>query len=127
MGTLPLDMRAVVRSMVRRKGLRRRTVELYSERLITSDRDLLDFIKALDEDEGIRVEGNLPNHVGGGFIFVGYYRGSYCVNICDRVWNSKLKKHVAGEKDEWYYFDDGKGAFDFVMRQAKRPIRAWLY
>jgi hypothetical protein len=49
------------------------------------------------------------------------------VNICDRVWNSKLQKHVAGGKDEWYYFDRGKEAFDFVMKEAKRPLRAWLY
>jgi hypothetical protein len=104
-----------------------RTIELYSERPIRNERDLLDFIEALDEDEGIRVEGNLRNHSGGGFIFVGYYRGSYCVNICDRVWNTRLRKHVAGQKDEWYYFDKGKGAFDFVMKEAKRPIRAWLY
>ncbi len=104
-----------------------RTVELYSERPIRNEHDLLDFIEALDEDEGIRVNGNLENHGGGGFIFVGYYRGSYCVNICDKVWNSKLHKQVAGGKDEWYYFDKGKQALDFVMKEAKRPLRAWLY
>jgi len=113
--------------MVRAKRRIKRTIELYSERLIRKAPDLLDFIKALDEDEGIRLEGNLRSHLGGGFIFVGYYRGNYCVNICDRIWNPKLKKHVAGERDEWYYFDDGRGAFEFVMKQAKRPIRAWLY
>ncbi len=99
----------------------------YSERSITNENDLLDFINALDEDEGVRIVGNLTNHVGGGFIFVGYYRGSYCVNICDRAWNSQLRKYVTGGKDEWYYFDTGKQAFNFVMREAKRPVRAWLY
>jgi hypothetical protein len=113
--------------MVRAKRRIKRKIELYSERFIRKAPDLLDFIEALDEDEGIRLEGNLRNHLGGGFIFVGYYRGNYCVNICDRIWRRKLKKHVAGERDEWYYFDDGRGAFDFVMKQAKRPIRAWLY
>jgi hypothetical protein len=102
-------------------------VEIYSERSITNERDLLDFIEALDEDEGIRVEGNLENHTEGGFIFVGYYRGNYCVNICDRVWSPKLRKHIAGGKYEWYYVDTGKQAFTFVMKEARRPVRAWLY
>ncbi len=104
-----------------------RAIELYSERPIRREQDLLDFIKALDEDEGIRVEGDLKNHDNGGFIFVGNYRGSYCVNICDRLWNSKIRKHIAGGKDEWYYFDTAKGAFHFVLKEAKRPLRAWLY
>ncbi len=104
-----------------------RTVELYSERPISREQDLLDFIEVLDEDEGIRIDGNLKNHENRGFIFVGTYRGSYCVNICDKVWSPKLKRHIAGGKDEWYYFDKGKEAFDFVMKEAKRPLRAWLY
>lgn len=107
--------------------MRRVSTSKYSERPIRSRRDLLDFIVALDEDEGIRLEGKLKNHLGGGFLFIGYYRGSYCVNICDRIWNSKLRKYVAGGKDEWYYFDTGKGAYAFAVREAKSPIRAWLY
>jgi hypothetical protein len=106
---------------------RSRAVVTYSERAIKSEQDLLDFIEALDEDEGIRIQGNLKNHSEGGFIFVGYYRGSYCVNICDRVWNQKLQKYLAGGKDEWYYFDTGKQAFNFVMKEAKRPLLGWLY
>ena len=104
-----------------------RSAKPYSERTIKSEGDLLDFIQALDEDEGIRVQGNLKNHTGGGFIFVGYYRGNYCVNICDKVWLPTLRKHVAGGKDEWYYFDTGKQAFNFVMREARHPVQAWLY
>jgi hypothetical protein len=104
-----------------------RSAEQYSERTIKSEGDLLDFLQALDEDEGIRVQGNLKNHTGGGFIFVGYYRGSYCVNICDKIWLPTLRKHVAGGKDEWYYFDTGKQAFNFVMREARQPVKAWLY
>jgi len=101
--------------------------ELYVERRIKDDQDLLDFIEALDEDEGIRLDGDLANHSNGGFIFTGTYRGSYCVNICDRVWNPKLRKHVAGGKDEWYYFDTGKEAWRFILKEARRPLRAWLY
>lgn len=113
--------------MAKRTSKPSRTVELYSERPISHERDLFDFIKALDEDEGIRIDGNLKNHQNGGFIFVGIYRGSYCVNICDKVWSTKLRKHIPGGKDEWYYFDTAKQAFDFVMKEAKRPLRAWLY
>ena len=109
------------------KPPRAQTVPSYSERAITKEQDLLQYIEALDEDEGIRLNGNLENHTAGGFIFVGFYRGSYCVNICDKVWNAKLRRYLAGGKDEWYYFDTGKQAFRFVMKEAKRPIRAWLY
>jgi len=104
-----------------------RKIQLYFERPIKLEQHLLEFIEALDEDEGIRIEGSLKNHENGGFIFVGTYRGSYCVNICDRLWNARLKKYVAGGKDEWYYFDKGKEAFHFVMKEAKKPLRAWLY
>ena len=100
---------------------------MYSERAIRNEVDLLDFLEALDEDEGIRLLGNLKNHAGGGFIFVGYYRGSYCVNICDKMWSPKVRKHIAGGKDEWYYFDTGKQAFNFVIKEAKHPVKAWLY
>lgn len=113
--------------MSKTKGRAQRTVGLYSERPIKGEQDLLDFINALDEDEGIRVEGNLKNHENGGFVFVATYRGSFCVNICDRVWTPKLRMYVAGGKDEWYYFDTGKEAFRFVLKEAKRPLRAWLY
>jgi len=34
---------------------------------------------------------------------------------------------VAGEKDEWYYFDTSREAFNFVQKEAKKPLRAWLY
>lgn len=113
--------------MVRaRKGTSRK-VDLYQERRIKDEHDLLDFVEALDEDEGIRLEGDLKNHLNGGFIFVGIYRGSYCVNICDKIWSPKLRKYVAGEKDEWYYFDTGKEAWHFVLKEARRPIHAWLY
>jgi len=88
---------------------------------------LLDFIEALDEDEGIRLDGALKNHENGGFIFIGYYRSSYCVNICDKVWNPELRKFVAGGADEWYYFDTGRQAYDFVTKHAKQPLRGWLY
>jgi len=37
----------------------KRLIETYQERPIRSELDLSDFISALDEDEGIRIEGNL--------------------------------------------------------------------
>ena len=99
----------------------------YAERPIKDEKDLLDFIQALDEDEGVRIDGGLDNHSNGGFIFVGYYRSNYCVNICDKVWNPKRHRYTTGGKDEWYYFDTGKEAWRFVLKEARRPLRAWLY
>jgi len=113
--------------MAKAKRKLTRGKRLYSERLIKDEHDLLDFIEALDEDEGVRLDGDLKNHVNGGFIFVGVYRGSYCVNICDKLWDAKLRKHVAGGKDEWYYFDTGKEAYRFVLKEARSPLHAWLY
>lgn len=113
--------------MTRRATQRSKSDTVYAERVIRNERDLLEYIEALDEDEGIRIQGDLKNHAGGGFIFVGFYRGSYCVNICDKIWNSKGRKYIAGGNDEWYYFDTGKQAFDFAMKEAKLPLRAWLY
>lgn len=113
--------------MTKRAGRRPQSVAIYSERAIRNPQDLLDYIQALDEDEGIRIQGNLKNHARGGFIFVGFYRGSYCVNICDKLWNPKVRKYVAGANDEWYYFDTAKQAFDFATKEAMVPLSAWLY
>ena len=115
------------RNMPKSRTRNSRRVKLYSERRITNERDLLDYVEALDEDEGIRIDGSLKNHENGGLIFVGTYRGSYCVNICDKVWAPKLRRYIAGGKDEWYYFDKGKEAFRFALKEAKKPLRAWLY
>jgi hypothetical protein len=49
------------------------------------------------------------------------------VNICDKLWSPKLHKHIAGGKDEWYYFNTGKEALRFVLKEARHPLRAWLY
>ena len=113
--------------MSKRPKHRRKVSYQYSERPIVNRKDLYDFIDALDEDEGIRLCGKLKNHTAGGFVFIGYYRGSYCVNICDRIWNKKLRKYIAGGNDEWYYFDTALQAYNFALKQAKTPIQAWLY
>lgn len=46
------------------KAKRSRVAERYYERPIKSEQDLLDFTEALDEDEGIRIQGDLKNHSG---------------------------------------------------------------
>ena len=110
-----------------RRAKRSRTIELYSERRIRSEHELLEFIEALDEDEGVRVNGSSKNHANGGWIFIGHYEGGYCVNLCDKMWSPKLRKYVTGGNDRWIYFDTSKEAFDYVRKFAKRPLRAWLY
>ncbi len=102
-------------------------IELYAERPIRHPRDLLDFISALDEDEGVRIEGDSKSHSNGGFIFVGSYRGSYCINLCDRIWSGHLRKYIAGGNDEWFFFPTAKKALAYAMQVAKHPMRAWLY
>ncbi len=111
----------------RTKPRRPSAIELYAERPIRTQRDLRDYIGALDEDEGVRIEGHSKEHANGGFVFVGTYRGSYCVNLCDKVWNSKLRKYLPGGNDEFLYFETANEAFDYVKKLARRPLRAWLY
>ncbi len=113
--------------MTRNIKSRSRTIELYSERPIRNERDLLRFVLALDEDEGIRIQGNLKSHANGGFVFVGYYRESYCVNYCDKIWSPTLRKYITGGNDKWFYFESAKETVNHVISVARRPLDAWLY
>ncbi len=99
----------------------------YSERRI-KDRALLKrLMQALDEDEGIRIEGMLPDFSNGGYIFVGFYRGSYCVNLCDRIRKKRSKDYTVGSNDRWLYFDEFEGLWRFLRPLIRGPLKAWLY
>lgn len=89
--------------------------------------DLVRFMKALDEDEGIRIEGKVKGLANGGFVFVGFYRGQYCLNTCDRAWDSKIKAYTAGGNDKYEYFERFEELISRIKPLIKKPIRAWLY
>ena len=100
---------------------------IYAERRIPDLPLLKRFIRALDEDEGIRIEGNLPDLANGGYIFVGFYRGSYCVNLCDRIRDRQTQKYTVGSNDKWFYFEEFNGLWKFLRPLIRKPLRAWLY
>jgi len=84
-------------------------------------------MEALDEDEGIRVLGNVKEFVNGGFIFVSRFREKICLNICDRVWDEKTETYTVGGRDVWLYFDDVDSAWVRLKSLIAYPVKAWLY
>lgn len=105
----------------------KRGPSIYNERRIRNFRLLRRLVQALDEDEGVRVEGTLPDLANGGYIFVGFYRGSYCVNLCDRILDKRTRRYTAGGNDRWFYFDEFASLWKFLRSIVRRPLRAWLY
>lgn len=84
-------------------------------------------MEALDEDEGIRVLGNVEGFANGGFIFVSRFREKFCLNICDRFWDEKTKTYTIGGRDVWLYFDDMDSAWSRLKSLIAQPLKAWLY
>jgi len=105
----------------------KRARSLYVERRIRDLPLLKRFIQALDEDEGLRIEGNRPDLANGGYIFVGFYRSSYCVNLCDRIRDKQSQKYTVGSNDKWFYFDEFTDLWRFLRPLIRKPLRAWLY
>ena len=61
------------------------------------------------------------------YIFVGFYRGSYCVNLCDRIRDRQSQKYTVGSNDKWFYFEEFNGLWKFLRPLIRKPLRAWLY
>jgi len=105
----------------------KRARSIYAERRIKDPALLRRLMRALDEDEGIRIEGILPDLANGGFIFVGFYRGSYCVNLCDRIRDKHSNGYTVGGNDRWFYFEEFPGLWKFLRPLIREPLKAWLY
>jgi len=105
----------------------KRVRSIYAERRIKDLPLLRRFMQALDEDEGLRIEGDVPDLANGGYIFVGFYRGSYCVNLCDRIRDRQSQKYTVGSNDKWFYFEKFPDLWKFLRPLIRKPLRAWLY
>ncbi len=101
---------------------------LYStiERPIRSIQQLRQLMKKLEEDQALRIEGNVPEF-NGGFIFVGLFGGKYQVNLCEKIHRKKVKSYTVGTKNEWYEFQNFDQTWSFLRPLFKRPIQAWIY
>jgi hypothetical protein len=100
---------------------------MYREERIRSFKELRDRVRALDEDEGIRIFGRVKGFRNGGFIFLGIYVERYCVMIRDRVWDPKRGAYSVGPRRKYLYFHSMEELWEFLKGAIERPLKAWLY
>ncbi|WP_455369168.1 hypothetical protein [[Eubacterium] cellulosolvens] len=100
---------------------------LYSEKRINNFDDLALLIQAMDQDEGIRIRGNIKRFKGGGFIFVTKPDNRYCLNIADRIYDSTTNTDTVGENDEWIYFHNYEEVWDKLKHLIRNPLEAYAY
>lgn len=99
----------------------------YSEHRIESLNELYVLIQAMDQDEGIRIRGEVDGFENGGFIFVAKSGSRYCINICDRVYDPEKKVFTVGGRDRWLYFESFDEAWETVRKLIRNPIEAYSY
>jgi len=93
---------------------------------IRSLQSLKKWMRDLEEDEGLRIVGNMRKFAFGGFLFVGIRQGKYRINICDRIRNRQTV-FTAGRGGEWHEFQSFMDAWKFIMPRIRHPVRAWVY
>jgi len=99
----------------------------YAERRIESLEELATFIQAMDQDEGVRIRGEVEGFKGGGYIFVAKSENRYCINICDRVLDPARKTYTVGENDVWLYLDSFEETWERLKKLVRNPIEAYAY
>ena len=99
----------------------------YSERKIESLEDLMTLMQAMDQDEGIRIVGDVEGFKNGGFVFVAKSASRYCMNICDRILDPVKKTYSVGGNDAWFYFETFEEAWKKLRTLVKNPIEAYAY
>lgn len=100
---------------------------MYSEQEVHDLEQLMSTARNLDQDEGIRIEGALPDYENGGFVFFTFYRGRYCVNFCNRRFDERLGKYVPGGGDTLHFFGKFDDAWALAEKSIRRPLKAWIY
>jgi hypothetical protein len=99
----------------------------YSEHKIESLNELSVLMQAMDQDEGIRIRGEVEGFENGGFIFVTRSASRYCINVCDRVFDPIRKTYSVGGNDVWFYFDTFEEAWAKLATLIRNPIEAYAY
>ncbi|MGQ9640211.1 MAG: hypothetical protein ACUVUB_07195 [Candidatus Bathyarchaeia archaeon] len=100
---------------------------IYSEHKIGSLEELATLMRAMDQDEGIRVRGRVEGSQGGGFIFIAKSNGRYTFNLCDRIYDPKSGTYTPGGNDRWLYFDSFEEAWGKLMALINNPLEAYSY
>jgi hypothetical protein len=99
----------------------------YTERKIESFEELATIMRAMDQDEGLRVQGRVEGFKGGGFIFMAKSGSRYCIQICDRIDDPASKTFTVGGNDVWMYFDTFEEAWEKLKSLAVNPLEAYSY
>ncbi len=114
-------------NQVRARTSRVKKLVPYSERRVNNLEDLALLIQAMDQDEGIRIHGDIRKFKGGGFIFVTKPDNRYCLNIADRIYDSTTKTYKVGGNDEWIYFHNFENVWNRLKSLIKSPLEAYAY
>ena len=99
----------------------------YSEKRINNLEDLALLIQAMDQDEGIRIHGDIQRFKGGGFIFITKPDDRYCLNIVDRIYDSTTNTSTVGGNDEWIYFHNFEKVWERLKKLILNPLEAYAY
>ncbi|MGB6681255.1 MAG: hypothetical protein WBF08_08050 [Candidatus Bathyarchaeia archaeon] len=99
----------------------------YSEKRVNNFEDLALLIQAMDQDEGIRIRGDIRRFKGGGFIFITKPDDRYCLNIVDRIYDSTTNTDTVGGNDEWIYFHNFEKVWEKLKNLIRNPLEAYAY
>jgi hypothetical protein len=99
----------------------------YSEKRVNNFEDLALLIQAMDQDEGIRIRGDIRRFKGGGFIFITKSDDRYCLNIVDRIYDSTTNTYTVGGNDEWIYFHNFEKVWEKLKNLIRNPLEAYAY
>lgn len=100
-------------------------MKAYTEKRIRSIKELRRLMQSLSSDEGIRV--NSANGNSKYFTFIAKSGGRYTVNTAERLYDKDLKADVPGGTETWFYTSDIEEALAKVLREAEKPLSAFLY
>jgi hypothetical protein len=100
---------------------------LYVEKKIDTTEELARHMSALDEDEGIRTVGNSKSPVPNGYVFITKSNERYCINVCEKIWDTETASYKVGGNDKYFYFDTFEETWKMVTSIVELPLEAWLY
>ena len=82
-------------------------------------------MQRLDPDEGIRVNSVIDGSKR--FTFITKKDDRYTVNTAERVYDKLLKAHIPGGEETWFHTSEIEEVLTRVIKEAERPLRAYLY
>lgn len=94
----------------------------FSESRIKTKDDLLQFLKTMDRDEGVRIRGNVQGFKEGGLIFITPSGEGYFINLTEHKKNRRTKV-----TEKWKFVDNVKEVMEFVEANRSKPLESWSY